>query len=192
MSATTQPHYYTEEQYLDNELHSEIKHEYINGEVYTMVGGTWAHSIISSNTAGEIRNHLKGKPCYSHGSEMKVKVGSQFFYPDALVECSENIENKRLFTESPTLIVEVLSDATRTYDQITKFSFYREIPTLEEYVLVEQSHMCVYIFRRSQNWHGEIYSIGEEVHFESIDFTLPIEELYADVKFEEIKPPEEE
>jgi len=180
----------TIEEYLEGENFSDIKHEYIDGEVYAMVGGTWAHSLISSNTAGEIRNHLKGKLCRSHGSEMKIKVGNKLFYPDALVECSEDMKNKSLFTELPVLIVEVLSDFTQTYDRTTKFDAYQIIPSLQEYVLIEQNFMCVYVFRRNQDWHGEIYQKGEDITFKSIDLTLPIEELYTNIKFEVTKPPE--
>ena len=180
----------TVEEYLEGETFSDVKHEYIDGEVYAMVGATNAHNLIAGNAFGEIRNHLKGNPCNAYVSDMKVKVENKFFYPDVLVECSEDMKNKSLFTEFPVLIVEVLSDSTQTYDRTTKFDAYQIIPSLQEYVLIEQNFMCVYVFRRNQDWHGEIYQKGEDITFKSIDLTLPIEELYTNIKFEVTKPPE--
>ena len=180
----------TEEEYLEGENFSDIKHEYIDREAYAMVGATRDHNVISANIIREIGTHLKGNSCVILPSDMKVKVENKFFYPDVMVDCSEDGDGKSLFSESPVLITEVLSDSTQTYDKTTKFTAYQNIHSLQEYVLVEQNFMCVYIFRRNQNWHGEIYQKGEDITFKSIDLTLPIEELYTNIKFEVTKPPE--
>ena len=187
MSKVEQSQLLTEEEYLEGENLSDVKHEYIDGRVYAMVGATWGHNTISGNIFRKMGNHLEGKPCKPGTSDVKIKVENNFYYPDVLVDCSNTMNRKSLFTENPTIIVEVLSDSTQTYDRKGKFDAYRNIPSLEEYVLVEQNLICVYIFRRDQNWHGEIYSKGEKVTFESIGLTLPIEEIYRDVDFEEFK-----
>ena len=168
----------TVEEYLEGETFSDVKHEYIDGEVYAMVGATNAHNLIAGNAFGEIRNHLKGNPCNAYVSDMKVKVENKFFYPDVMVDCSEDADSKSLFKESPALIVEVLSDSTKVTDKTIKFATYQRIPSLQEYVLIEQDCMSVEVFRRSENWHGQVYLKGEEIHFQSVDLTLPIEEIY--------------
>jgi Uma2 family endonuclease len=182
----------TVEEYLEGETFSDVRHEYINGRIYAMVGATTNHNRISRNAVRRIENHLEGKLCETFVSDMKVKIKNNFFYPDVLVDCSGELDGKGNFTETPTLIIEVLSDSTQTYDRKGKFDAYRDISSLEEYVLVEQNFICIYIFRRNQNWHGEIYSKGEKVHLESIDLTLPIEELYSNVKFEEMETTQED
>jgi len=181
--------YLTQEQYLEGENFSDIKHEYIDGQVYAMVGATRAHNTISVNILSEIRNHLKGKPCQPFMSDMKVKVDQKFFYPDVLVDCSEGVSNKSLFTENPTLIIEVLSESTSTTDRTTKFAAYRTIPSLLEYVLVEQDSMHIQVYRRSEDWHGQVYLKGEEVHFGSIDLVLPIEDAYDGIELEYLDDP---
>jgi Uma2 family endonuclease len=184
MSKAKQSQHLTVEEYLEGENFSDIKHEYIDGQVYAMVGATSAHNIISGNIFGEIRSHLKGKPCQPFMSDMKVKQDSKFFYPDVLVDCSEEMNNKSLFSEKPSLIIEVLSDSTRKFDETTKLHAYKNIESVQEYVLVEQDFMKIRVHRRSDNWHSQDYFSGEEVRFESIDFTLPVEEIYDSIEFE--------
>jgi len=174
----------TIEEYLKGETFSDIKHEYIDGEAYAMVGATQAHNIISFNIAREIGNFLKGQPCQTYISDMKVRVKNNFFYPDVMVDCSKGTDNKSLFKENPILIIEVLSDSTSKTDRTTKFSSYKNITSLEEYVLIDQDYISVQIFRRKSSWRGQVYLMGEKVDFESIGLTLPIEELYEGVNIE--------
>ena len=177
----------TEAEYLEGEQFSDVRHEYMNGKVYAMVGATRNHNLISVNVLREIGVHLKGKPCQPFMSDMKVKVDNQFFYPDILVDCSEDADGKSLFTENPVIIIEVLSDSTNRMDKTIKFSAYKNIPSLEEYVLIEQNYLNIEVFRRSDRWHGQVYLAGENITFESLGLTMSVEAIYDGVKIEDLK-----
>lgn len=112
----------SETEYLDGEHISDIKHEYIDGEVYAMSGASANHNRIAGNLYRKLGNHLDNQPCQPYTSDMKVKIGSKFFYPDVLVDCS-NLSGSSYFTESPTLLVEVLSKSTRQIDEKLKDNF---------------------------------------------------------------------
>lgn len=173
----------SEAEYLAGEKNSDIKHEYIDGYIYAMSGAHANHNRISMNLSVAFANHLTGKPCQPYASDMKVKVGSKYFYPDVLVDCSD-IDD--YFTESPIILVEVLSKSTRRMDETTKRLIYLQIPTLQEYVLIEQDFVKIEIVRKSENWQPMRYYLGDEVTFESIGLTLTVEEIYQRVKNEEI------
>jgi Uma2 family endonuclease len=175
----------SETDYLQGELVSDIKHEYIDGEVFAMSGAKANHNRIASNVQGEFRNHLKGKPCESFPSDMKVKINSKYFYPDVMVVCS-GISGDATFTESPTLIVEVLSKSTRRMDETIKREAYLSIPTLEEYVLIEQDFVDVEVVRKKEGWRPSHYFMGDEVRFESLDLNLSVEEIYDRVDNEDV------
>jgi Uma2 family endonuclease len=116
---------------------------------------------------------------------MKVKVGSRFFYPDVLVDCHFD-ESKPYYTESPVIIVEVLSKSTRRMDETTKLMSYINIPSLQEYVLIEQDFVDIEVVRRSEGWQPRHYFLGDQVHFEAINLTLSVEEIYSRVKNEDM------
>ena len=176
----------SEEEYLSGELVSPIKHEYINGHVYAMAGASKNHERISGNVFGEIRQFLKGSPCEPFGSDLKVKVGSQFFYPDMMVVCDDPSQNE-YYTQSPVLIVEVLSRRTRRTDETTKRLAYLSIPSLREYVLIEQDIVDVEVCRRSDGWVSSHYFMGDAVPLESIGLTLAVEDIYARVVNEDVR-----
>lgn len=175
----------TEQDYLDSEPYSEVRREYIDGYVYAMAGAKASHNRISGNVFREIGNHLKGKPCQPYMSDMKVKVGSKYFYPDVLVDCT-NIPDDSVLTESPLLIVEVLSKSTRRTDETIKRVAYMQIETLQEYVLIEQDFVQIEVIRRSAGWLPEHYYLGDDVVFESIGLTLTVEEIYDRVLNEDM------
>jgi Uma2 family endonuclease len=167
----------SEEEYLQGEATSEIKYEYIDGYVYAMSGAKAAHNRIAGNIHAAFHAHLKGKSCQPYISDMKVKIGSKYFYPDVLVDCS-NITDDSTFTESPRILVEVLSKSTRRMDETTKRVAYMQIETLQEYVLVEQDIVDIEVVRRSHGWLPEHYYLGDEITFASIDLTISVEEIY--------------
>lgn len=174
-----------EEDYLQGELISDIKHELIDGCVYAMAGASANHERIAGNIYRKFGNHLDGSPCEPFGSDMKVKVGSNFFYPDVIVDCHFD-ESQPYFTESPVIIVEVLSKATRKIDETVKLLSYINIPTLQEYVLIEQDYVDIQVIRRSEPWLPRHYFLGDEITFESIGLTLPVEEIYSRVQNEDM------
>ena len=105
----------SEADYLAGELSSEIKHHLIDGQVYAMTGASVNHDRIANNVRRMFGNHLLDGPCETLGSDIKVKVGSNYFYPDAMVDCDFD-SAQSYFIESPILIVEVLSQSTRRID----------------------------------------------------------------------------
>lgn len=175
----------TEDNYLQGELISEIKHELIDGCVYAMAGASANHERIAGNVYRKFGNHLEGSPCEPFGSDIKVKVGSNFFYPDVSVDCHFD-ESQPYYVESPIIIVEVLSKATRKIDETVKLLSYINIPSLQEYVLIEQDYVDIQVIRRHESWLPRHYFLGDEITFESINLTLPVEEIYARVHNEEM------
>jgi Uma2 family endonuclease len=175
----------SEEDYLQGELISDVKHELIDSCVYVMAEASANHERIAGNIYRNFGNHLDGSPCEPFGSDVKVKAGSNFFYPDVIVDCCFD-ESQPYFTESPVIIVEVLSKATRKMDETVKLLSYINIPSLQEYVLVEQDYVDVQVIRRSEAWLPRHYFLGDEITFESIDLTLPVEEIYSRVNNEDV------
>ncbi|GAW86575.1 conserved hypothetical protein [Bathymodiolus platifrons methanotrophic gill symbiont] len=173
------------DQYLEDELRRDVKYELIDGQIYAMADASANHERISSNISRYFGNHLQNSPCEPFGSDMKVKVGSRFFYPDVIVDCQFD-ETEPYYTESPVIIVEVLSKSTRRIDETTKRFSYMNIPGLQEYVLIEQDIVDIEVIRRSEGWVSKHYYLGDKVHFESINLTLSVEEIYHRVNNEEV------
>jgi Uma2 family endonuclease len=180
MTTARQVSFVTEEEYLDSEKTSEVKREYVDGRIYTMTDAHSNHNLITGNVGSEFRNHLKGKPCRAYMSDMKVRIanGSKYYYPDVLVNCPPV---NGYFTETPTIIVEVLSNSTRRIDETEKRLAYMEIDTLEEYVLVSQDFVQIEVIRKNEGWKSTKYFLGDAVTFTSIGLTLSVEEIYDGV-----------
>ncbi len=168
----------SEQEYLDGELLSEVKHEFIDGSIYAMAGASADHGRIAGNLFAAFLRHLQeGKsPCEPFQADMKVKTGKSFFYPDVLISCEQ--EENEYYRNAPLLIVEVVSQSTRKKDNTIKRLSYQNISSLEKYVLIEQDFVDVEMCRRSNHWRPEHYYLGDEVHFASIDLTLPVEDMY--------------
>lgn len=179
----------SEAEYLATESDSEVRREYIDGQLYAMAGGSANHNILTLNIASEFRSHLKGKPCTTFMSDFKVPLkvasGNNYVYPDVLVDCSK-IEGKSYFSNLPLLIVEVLSKSTRKRDLTTKLLRYINLPSLLEYVVVEQDFVQVQIFRKKTDWKDEFYFLGDSITFESIALTLSVADIYDRVENEDM------
>ena len=185
MSTVIQTSFISEEEYLQGELSSEVKHELIDGRVYAMAGASANHERIAVNILRKFGNHLENSPCEPFSSDMKVKAGSNFFYPDVIVDCNFD-ESQPYYTETPVIIVEVLSKSTRKTDETIKRVAYLNIPGLQEYVIIEQDIVDVEVVRRSEGWQPKHYYLGDEITFESIDLTLSVEEIYHRVHNEDM------
>jgi Uma2 family endonuclease len=187
MSAVLKDNRISVEEYLADELISETKHEYEDGCVYAMAGAKLNHERIAGNVFGEIRQHLKNTPCEAVSKDFKVNINfSKFYYPDVMVMC-EATKGDDVYTETPILIVEVLSKSTHRRDKTVKRAAYQSLPSLQEYVLIEQDIAEVIVFRRDENWFPQSYFLGETVHFKSVDFHLLVEEVYLRVDNEDVK-----
>jgi Uma2 family endonuclease len=171
------------EDYLQGELVSDIKYEYVNGEVYAMAGAKRAHNIISMNLSGLLHQHLRGTPCQAYGSDMKVGIltatDDYFYYPDLQVSCEKNANP--LYNQQPKLIIEILSDSTERIDRAEKFRDYRKLASLEEYVLVAQDTPRVEIYRRAENWELVLFTQADTFYLNSIDLSLKVPEVYENV-----------
>ena len=184
-AALKEPTWISPETYLAQELAADTKHEYLDGYVYAMSGASKNHQSIAANVLANIHTHLKGTPCHPYGSDVKIKAGNYFFYPDAMVVCQDQTNND-YYTESPLLVVEVLSKPTCILDKTRKFKAYQSLSSVMEYVLIEQDIVDVEVCRRPSGWMPNHYFLGDEVHLESIDCHLPVAEIYRWVENEDM------
>ncbi len=180
----TQPHI-TVEEYVQGELISEVRHEYIGGQVYSMSGGSEAHNLLCGNIYSAIREHLRGGACRAFMADMKLRLSIAtddiFYYPDVLVTCDPS-DNEKYFKTMPVLIVEVLSPSTERLDRREKFLSYIRLPSLKEYVMVDQEKMLVTLFRQANDWKPEFLSERHAtLRLPSIDFDLTLADVYEAV-----------
>lgn len=171
--------------YLEGELLSQVRHEYIHGEVYAMAGASSNHNRLVANIVREFGVHLRNTPCEPFGPDMKVQVEDNFFYPDVLVVCQHEANDYGV-TDSPLIIIEVLSKATRKFDHTLKRQAYQRLPSLQEYVVIEQDVVDIEVCRRSHHWQPEHFYLGDEVYFAAIDLRLPATEIYERVTNEDV------
>lgn len=183
MATARQVTFISEEEYLESEKKSEVKREYVDGQIYAMAGASSNHNLLSGNIHAAFHVHLKGKSCRPYMSDMKVQIsnGSKYYYPDVLVNCS-TLAGDSYYTDSPTIIVEVLSKSTRRTDETEKRMAYMQIETLQEYVLIEQDIGKIAVMRRDSGWLTESYYLGDEITFTSIGLTITVEEVYDGVQ----------
>ncbi len=179
-------HNISEADYLAGEIISDVKHELIDGEVYAMAGASRNHQRLVGNFFTALSQHLIVHPCEPFASEIKVKVDHCFFYPDVLVVCDDDNGNE-YYTDKPTIIVEVLSKATRRTDKTIKLHAYKALPSLQEYVLIEQDHVEIVVYRRAANWNSEHYFLGDSLTLESIGLSVSVADLYQRVNNEDMQ-----
>jgi len=175
----------SEEYYLQGELMAEFKHEFIDGEVYAMAGASENHNLLSGNLFAELKGQLKGTPCRTFIADMKVKVGDDFFYPDVMVVCDKNNDSE-YYKQAPVIIVEVLSSSTRKFDKNAKRLKYQAIPTLEEYVLIDQTIAEIEVFRRKEHWQSFYYYLGDTITFDSLEVSVLVEDIYYQVDNDDV------
>ncbi|AVH67002.1 Uma2 family endonuclease [Nostoc sp. 'Peltigera membranacea cyanobiont' N6] len=182
-------YYISPEEYLEGEKFSEIKHEYIDGQVYAMAGASDAHVTVVGNLFVLLRNHLRGSGCRVYIADMKAQIDviNRYFYPDMMVTCDTRDKEFEYFKCYPSLIIEVLSESTEGYDRGKKFASYRHIESLQEYVLISPDRISVECFRRNEQgqWVLYPYEKEQEVHLASVDFRCAIAEIYEDVTLAE-------
>ena len=183
-----QKKYITEEEYLAMEEASLEKHEYYNGEVFAMSGVKIPHTTISMNLLSRMLPHLRHKPCKPFNSDQRlyIKKRGMFTYPDLFVVCGkvETRNNDDWNVMNPAVIIEILSPSTKTYDCTTKFSFYRDIPSLKEYILVDSQTINIEVFSINDNqvWEGKEYNgINDSLQIQTISLSIPLADIYEDV-----------
>jgi Uma2 family endonuclease len=175
----------TPQQYLALERKASERSEYIDGAIYPMAGASRNHSLIAGNLHGVIRLYLLSRPGEVHMADMRVRISStgRYAYPDVVaVSDAPQFEDAEFDTLiNPTVIVEVLSPSTAADDRGDKFARYRKLPSLCEYVLVDQDRVLVERFtRRGADWVlSEFNSLDEILRLESLGCDVPLREVYA-------------
>lgn len=195
MIAQAHPPIMSPQEYFDWESQQPVKYEYLDGEVFAMTGGTLGHNSIALNIASALKNHLRGKGCKVFMADAKVGVSTNgpFFYPDVMVTCNSADQNARNIIYHPCLIIEVLSPNTEARDRGYKFKHYRQIETLQEYVLIDAGKINIECYRMNEKnkWELTPYNFDEmpnddsivKINFPSVDYQCPLEFLYEDVIF---------
>jgi Uma2 family endonuclease len=180
--------YLTPDEYLAIERRNEYKSEYVDGEMVAMTGASRRHNIINVNIVGELGRQLRGRPCEVYASDMRVRIPTTraYMYPDVVIVCGEpRLEDDYLDTLlNPTVLVEVLSESTERYDRGKKFSFYRTIESLAEYVLVAQDEYRVeqYAKQPDGRWLLTDHRSTEDVvELASVECTLRLSDVYEKV-----------
>ena len=170
------------EDYLNGELASPCKHEYLGGVVYAMAGARNVHNLIATNTLAVLWARLRGRRCrvWNQDTKIRLRVSGQwrFYYPDGSVVCQPNPPTDS-FQDEPTVIVEVLSESTRRIDEGEKKDGYLTIPSLRVYLLVDQESALVIAYRRTEN------SFVREVH-KGLDAVVPLGEIETDLPLAEV------
>lgn len=170
------------EDYLEGEKVSEIRHEYLDGDVYAMSGASKRHNRITLKLLRKLTNHLDGTDCETFFTDVKLRVKhvNRFYYPDLVVVCGHDDEHDYYVTK-PTIIVEVLSPTTALTDKREKWFAYQEIEGLKEYVMIEQETERAEVYRKRDDglWSFIEFEAHEEIELESVGFRMPMSELYA-------------
>lgn len=175
----------SEEDYLQQEENSKVRHEYVDGYLYAMAGGSRSHNKIAMNIGSALHNQVKGTPCDVYMSDVKLKISHKrrYYYPDLMLSCSKNEPND-YFINHPCLIIEVLSQSTANTDRREKLMAYQSIASLREYYLVAQNTYRVERYHRLDEkglWHLTVYEKNDTVMFSCIAYQMEMAEIYADI-----------
>jgi len=174
--------YFSLDEYLLLEENASVKNELVDGEIFAMAGAKENHVKIVTNVVRNIANHLVESPCDIFSTDMKLEAGFDCYYPDVFVKCDPEDDND-LKKKTAIIIFEILSDSTENFDKGTKLKNYFQIESLQEYVLVSQKKIEVWIYKKNKKkWFLEIFNEGI-LHFSSIDLKISIEDFYAKIKF---------
>ena len=185
-------------EYLAFERSSESKHEFFDGELFAMTGGTPAHSLIASNFIREAGNALKDRPCVVYTSDLRVKVNATglYTYPDVTIVCGEQQfdDDQRDTLINPTIVVDVLSKSTASYDRGPKSKHFRKIDSLQALIFIEQDSPAVEVYYRQSDGKWILYDateLTESIAIEPIGISIPLAEIYRNVTFPEPGPSSE-
>jgi Uma2 family endonuclease len=193
MTAPAEKRRYTIEEYLTMEEKALDRHEFHDGEILAMSGGTYRHSRINTNFLVAIGNRLRGTPCEPLDSNMRVRIANRasYVYPDISILCGgpqfDADDPKQTTITNPRIAIEVLSESTERYDRVGKFNLYREIPSLQEYVLVSQWEPLVETFLRQPEdaWlFNPHQGVQSPLLLRSLQISIPLAEIYAGVEFD--------
>lgn len=174
-------------EYLALERSATQKHEYVNGRVYAMAGGSPEHARLAGAVIAALTTALRGKPCAAFSSDLRVRIlaTGRATYPDVTVVCGklERAEDDPDAVTNPGVIVEVLSDTTESDDRGDKWAHYQRVPSLREYVLVSQRTQRIEVYSRDREqaglWHYREHEAGAQVELPSLGVSLAVDDVYA-------------
>jgi Uma2 family endonuclease len=188
MALAIADHLIHRDEYLQGELASEIRHEYVAGSCYAMSGGTLNHQRVAGNFFYLAKRQLSGKPCFPTGSDFKLHVPlgrneDAFYYPDGMIICVP-VPGSALFADSPSVILEVLSPTTRRIDEVQKLRDYLTIPSLQTYIIAQPDAPFLTLHRRNgADFQRETLSgPGVLLELPEAGIIIPLAELYSDVR----------
>lgn len=187
----SQPKYLdsTIDEYLQYDLESLVRYEYIAGQLYPLLGESHNLKIIAENLFARLRTQLYGTSSHVFSSDMKVRIESMnaFYYPEVCV-VKDSQDRGTYFKTRPCLIAEVISPITERIDRVEKLLSYRQIPSLQEYMLVHQSEMKVEIYHKvyRDNWLLEVLTQDSILKLQSVNVEITMAEIYEDVEFEQL------
>lgn len=191
VSQVQTPPIYSPEDYLALEIASETRNEYINGEIIPMAGGMPNHNQIALNIAGTLNFLLKRQPYRVFVTDQRLWIAQYrvYTYPDVMVVSGDLFlqEGRKDTITNPTLIIEVLSKSTGSFDRDKKFNFYRSLPSFQEYLLVDQYRYSVqhYVKISTKKWEFQEYdSLEEEIKFSTVPGAITLTEIYDKVELE--------
>lgn len=174
----------TYSEYLALEAKGDTKHEYLRGEVWAMAGGTPGHALVASNLIRLLGDALRGRPCVPYGSDLRVRIDStdRSTYPDVTVICGK-LEVSTVDANgatNPTLLIEVLSEATAAADRGEKFAHYRRLASLRDYVLASPDSRRVEVFSRGGDgeWTVRFYELGQRISLPSLSIELSADAVF--------------
>jgi Uma2 family endonuclease len=171
----------TLEQFLAWEDRQELRYEFDGFQPVAMTGGTAAHSGIQRNIIFSLTGRLRGKPCQPHGSHLKISVAGRIRYPDAFVVCVP-VPNGAKVVSDPVIVFEVLSESTAREDIFAKNAEYRATPSIQRYIILEQTQAAAVVFaRKGEDWVSEVVTDEGILHMPEIGIEVPLAEFYADI-----------
>lgn len=181
--AKPQSRRYTVEEYLALEEQSEVRHEFFEGEIFAMAGADISHNLIGVNLVSAFKQALRGKPCRAlmEGVQLAVQEGRHYTYPDVMITCDAADQQAKRIVKAPVLLIEILSPSTSEYDRGRKFNQYKQLPSLQHYLLVSQTSWLVEWYRREP---GNIWSFTPLVEAEDalvipdLNINLTVAEIY--------------
>jgi Uma2 family endonuclease len=172
----------TVDEYLIAERDAGVRHEYLNGALVAMAGGSRAHNLLASRLSRLLGNHLEGTPCRVYQSDMKVRIETvnRFYYPDVMVCCNPVEEEPDEYYETaPCLIVEVLSPRTASTDDSEKRVNYQTLASLQEYLLLDPTGHTAVLYRRAGDiWLRYALEARDTLELVSVDYRLGLEQLF--------------
>jgi Uma2 family endonuclease len=182
----------SEQEYLQFEKESQQKHEFFRGEIFAVAGAGRNHNEIFSNLFIELGTQLRGKPCKPYGSDLRIHIpqNTLYTYPDISIICKDfdfsNERNDETFSaKEPVILIEILSESTQNYDRGTKFRLYRDIPTLQEYIMVDSESISIECFRlnKTNHWELEEYKTTDQIlSIPTLNISLSLSQIYEGTK----------